>query len=139
MYNLSKILLSVLTPYAEKITGGYQGGFQHNRSTTDHIFHICHILGCIQWEYNEAVHQLFIIFKKAYDLIRGEVLYKIIIGFGIHMKLVMLVKMCLSETYSRVLIRKNLSDMFPIRNGLKQGDALLPFFFFSTLLYRVCH
>jgi len=32
--------------------------------------------------------------------------------------------MCLNETYSRVQVGKNLSDMFPIRNGLKQGNAL---------------
>ena len=37
--------------------------------------------------------------------------------------------MCLTETYSRVLVGKNLSDMFPIKNGLKQGDALSPFLF----------
>jgi len=39
--------------------------------------------------------------------------------------------MCLNETYSRVRVGKHLSDMFPIRNGLKQGDALslLPFNF----------
>ena len=30
--------------------------------------------------------------------------------------------MCLTETCSRVWVGKNLSDMFPIRNGLKQGD-----------------
>jgi len=30
----------------------------------------------------------------------------------------------------------NMTDVFPIRNGLKQGDALLPFFL--TLL-GVCH
>ena len=28
------------------------------------------------------------------------------------------------ETYSRVQVGKNVSDRFPIRNGLKQGDAL---------------
>jgi hypothetical protein len=28
--------------------------------------------------------------------------------------------------YSRVRIGKNLSDMFPTRNGLKQGDTLPP-------------
>jgi len=27
-----------------------------------------------KWEYNEAVHQLFIDFKKAYDSVRREVL-----------------------------------------------------------------
>ena len=32
--------------------------------------------------------------------------------------------MCLTETYSRVQVGKHLSDMFPVRNGLKQGDAL---------------
>jgi len=34
--------------------------------------------------------------------------------------------MCLTETYSRVREGKNLSDIFPIRNGLKQEDALSP-------------
>ena len=54
---------------------------------TDQIFGICHILEK-KWEYNEAVHQLFIDFKKAYDSIRREVLYNILIEFGIPMKLV---------------------------------------------------
>jgi hypothetical protein len=38
--------------------------------------------------------------------------------------------MCLTEMYSRVWEGKNLSDRFPIRNGLKQGDAL------SSLLFN---
>ena len=45
------------------------------------------------------------------------------------MELVRLIKMCLNEPYSRVWVGKNLSDMFPIRNALKQGDALSPFLF----------
>jgi hypothetical protein len=53
-----------------------------------------------------------------------EVLYSIPIEFGIPMKLVRLIKMCLNETYSKVHIGKHLSDTFPIQNGLKQGDAL---------------
>ena len=77
-------------------------------------------------EYNEAVHQLFVDFKKAYDSVRREVLCNILIEFGIPKKLV---KMCLNETYSRVRVGKNVSDMFPIRNGLKQGDSLSPLLF----------
>ena len=40
--------------------------------------------------------------------------------------MVRLIKMCLTETYSRVRVGKNMSDMFPIKNRLKQGDALTP-------------
>jgi hypothetical protein len=51
-----------------------------------------------KWMYNETVHQLFIDFKKACDSVRREVLYNILIEFGVPMKLVRLVKMCLIET-----------------------------------------
>jgi hypothetical protein len=61
-----------------------------------------------KWEYNEEVHQLLIHFKIAYDSVRMEVLYNI-----------------LNETYSRVWVGKHLSDMFLIKNGLKQ-DVLSP-------------
>jgi hypothetical protein len=73
-----------------------------------------------KWEYNGIEHQLFIDFKKAYDSVRREVLYNILIEFGIPRKLVGLIKMCLNETYSRVHIGKNLSDKFAIENGLKK-------------------
>ena len=65
-----------------------------------------------KWKQNEAVHQLFIDFKKAYDSVRREVLYNILIEFGIAMKLIRLIKICLTEKYRRVRVGKNLSDMF---------------------------
>jgi len=43
-----------------------------------------------KWEYNEAVLQLFIDFKKAYDSVRSGFLYNILNEFGIPMKLVRL-------------------------------------------------
>ena len=90
-----------------------------------------------KWEYNEEVHQLFIDFKKAYDSVRREVLYKILIEFDIPKKLVRLIKMSLTETYSRVRVGKNVSDRFPIWNGLKQGDALSPLLFNFALEYAI--
>jgi len=51
----------------------------------------------------------------------------------IPMKLVRLIKMCLKETYSRVPAGKHLSNIFPIRNGLKQEDALSLLLFDFTL------
>jgi hypothetical protein len=102
---LSNILLARLTPYADEITGEHQCGFQHNRSMTDQIFYIWQILEK-KLEYNGAVHQLFIDFKKAYDSVRREVLYNILIEFGIPRKLVGLIQMCLNETYSTVHMGK---------------------------------
>ena len=61
----------------------------------------------------------------------------IIIEFGIPKKLVRLIKMCLTETYSRVRMGKNLSEMFPIRNSLKEGEALSPLLFNFALEYAI--
>ena len=45
--------------------------------------------------------------------------------------------MSLTEIYSRVRVGKNLSDRFPIRNGLKQGDVLPPMLFNFALEYAI--
>jgi hypothetical protein len=45
--------------------------------------------------------------------------------------------MSLTETYSRVWVGKNVSDRFPIRNGLKQGDGLSPMLFKFALEYAI--
>jgi len=82
---LSDILLSRLTPHAEEITGDHLCGFLCNRSTTDHIFCIRQILGRTR-EHNATVHQLFIDFKTAYDTDGREILYNILVEFGIPMK-----------------------------------------------------
>jgi hypothetical protein len=66
---LSNILLSRSTPYAKEIVGDHQCGFQHNKSTTDHIFCIPKIREK-KLDYKEAVHHLFIDFRKAYDSVR---------------------------------------------------------------------
>jgi hypothetical protein len=53
------------------------------------------------------------------------------------MKLVRLIKMFLNDTCSKVCIGKNLFDVFPIQNDLKQGDSLLALFLNFALEYSV--
>ena len=43
----------------------------------------------------------------------------------------------MSETYNRVRVGKNLSDVFPITNGLKKVDALLSLLFNFALGYAI--
>jgi hypothetical protein len=45
--------------------------------------------------------------------------------------------MCLNETYSTMRIGKNLSEKFPIQNGLRQGEALSSLLFNFALEYAV--
>jgi hypothetical protein len=131
----SNILLTRLSPYADEIIEDHQCGFRRNRSTTDKIFCICQILEK-KWKYNKTVSQLFIDFKKPCDSVRREVLYNILIQFGVPMKLVRLIRMCLNETYSKVRVGKHLSDSFLIQNELKQ-DALSPLLFNFALEYAI--
>jgi len=107
---LSSNLLSMLTPYSEEFAGDHQCGFRRNISTTDHTFCIPQILEK-KLEYNEAVHELLVDFKNAYNSFTMEVLHNILSEFGIPTKIIRLLEM---------------SKMFPIKNGLKQGDALSP-------------
>ena len=66
-----------------------------------------------------------------------ELLCNNLFEFGIAMKLVRLIKMCLNETYSRVWVDTHLSDMFHVKNGFKQGDALSPLPFNFALKYAI--
>jgi hypothetical protein len=53
-------------------------------------------------------HQSFTDFEKAYDWVRREVLYNILIKFGTHIELVTLIKMCPNETKRKVHLSENL-------------------------------
>jgi hypothetical protein len=62
-------------------------------------------------------------------------LYNILAEFGVPVKLVRLINMYLYVVDGEIHIGKNLSDAFPVQNGVKQGDALLPLLF----NFRICH
>jgi hypothetical protein len=96
-----------------EIIGDHQCGIRPTRSITDQIFYIRQTLQK-KWEHNGSVHQLFIDFKKAYDSVKREVLYNILLEFGIHKELVRLIKMSLNETYSKFRVYKLLTDKFSI-------------------------
>jgi hypothetical protein len=91
---------------------------------------------CISYSYTKG--KLFIDFKQAYDLVRRKEVYSILMGFGVPIKLVRLIKLCLIERYtfySKICGDKYLSDNFYVLNGPRQGDALLPMLFNFALEY----
>jgi hypothetical protein len=63
--------------------------------------------------------------------------YNILIEFGVPLKQVRLIKMCLNETYSKVRIGKHLSENFLFQKGLTQGVALTPLLFNIASEYAI--
>jgi hypothetical protein len=88
-------------------------------------------------QYNGTEHQLFIVFKKAYDSVRREVLYNILIEFKIPRKLVWLIKMCLNETFSTVRIGKNLTCLAYCSEWLETRRCFIAIAF--QLCFGICH
>jgi hypothetical protein len=96
---LSNILLSRLSPYIDEIIGDHQCGFRRNSSVLIRFSAFVRHWRK-KWEYNSTSNstiaiQLFINFKQAHDSMGREVFYSILIEFGVPMKLVRLIKMCL--------------------------------------------
>ena len=52
-----------------------------------------------KWEYYGTVYEIFIDFKKAFDLIMRGVLCNILIEIAVSMKLGRLTRFCLNETF----------------------------------------
>ena len=60
-----------------------------------------------KWKYSETMQDLLADFMNGYYFVRREVLCDILIQLGFLMKLVRLIKMCLSERYIRVRVGKH--------------------------------
>ena len=64
-------------------------------------------------------------------------MYNILTEFGIPLKLARLINMCPNETYSRAREGNHLSDMFHVKNGLKEGCVLTSLLFNFALEYAI--
>ena len=71
---------------------------------------------------------VFIDFKKAFDSIDREIMWKIISNYEIAVKIY-------SSTKSRVRLGDKLSEAFHITTVVLQGDTLAPFLFIIVLDY----
>lgn len=73
--------------------------------------------------------QVFVDFKKAYDSIHRDTIYKMMNDFGFPEKLIQLTKMCMEEAKYWVRVDNELLSLFMVDTGLKLGDLLSPLLF----------
>lgn len=131
---LSYIVLGRITPLAEEIIGDYQGGFRPNRSVTDQVFSLRMILSKY-YETPRDVHQVFLDFRQAYDSINRESLWFALEFLGIPKKYVHLCQLTVTQSQCCVKVENNLSGVFAVNSGVRQGDALSPILFNLMLEY----
>lgn len=81
------------------------------------------------WEFDQELHALFVDFKKAYDCIIRESIYKILEQFHLPQKLIGLNNASLKKTIVKVKVGNVLSREVQVNTGLRQGDALSPIIF----------
>ena len=89
-----------------------------------------HILGKFR-EYNLQTHHRFVDFKAAYDSVKRNELWHIMLEHGFPTKLIKLIRATLDGSKSSVRVAGEISDLFVTLDGLKQGDA------FSNLLFNI--
>ena len=131
---LLNIILGKIKPYIKKVFGDYQNGFRDGRSVIDNIFAL-KIINEKLWEFNQSVPYLLIDFRKAYDCIHRDSLWKCKKEFKIPTKLINVCKTCVKKTRSAVRIEGTLSSFFESKTDLKQGDPL-PTILFNLALQK---
>jgi hypothetical protein len=90
----------MLISYVEEIIEDHHCEIWRNRLTTDRYSAFARYWRK-KWEYNVTGRQLFIDFEEAYDSVRREVLYNILIEISSPLKIVRLIKLHLNETYRK--------------------------------------
>ncbi len=105
-----------------------QNGFRKKRSTVDHLSTLTTIIETRKKK-RLSTFCAFIDFKKAYDCIDRNILWKKLSNSGINGRILNAVKSLYSNVSSSVRLNGRLTDWFDVTSGLRQGCSLSPLLF----------
>ena len=131
---LGSIILERLKSKLDDKMRGQQFGFRPGRSCTDAIFTLRRILEMSK-EFQKKLVLHFIDFKKAFDSVNRDALWKILRYYGIPQKIIKMVQAFYSNCKCRIQLKNQISEAFEILTGVKQGDVLSPFLFLLVIDY----
>jgi hypothetical protein len=135
---LARILLNRLLRHLEshQLLPESQCGFRAGRGTADMIFAVRQLQEKCQ-EQNRPLYLTFVDLTKAFDTVCRDGLWKVMKRFGCPPAFVRMVRLFHEGMNARVSDQGELSDPFPVTNGVKQGCVLAPTLFsmvFSAML-----
>ena len=129
---LSQILLNRIKKKVNDKLRPNQAGFRPNRSTIDQVTTLRIIIEQSK-EWNSPLFINFIDYKKAFDSLDRNSLWKIMRHYGIPEKLINVIKAIYDKGGGNVLYKGKLSSLFEIVTGVRQGCLLSPFLFLLAI------
>ena len=134
---LARILLNRLIPsVAANHLPESQCGFRSNRGTTDMVFVLRQLQEKCR-EQNKGLYITFVDLTKAFDTVSRNGLWQILKRLGCPPKFLNMVIQLHENQMGQIRLHQDLSEPFPIKNGVKQGCVLAPTLFsifFSMML-----
>ena len=111
----------------QSILSEAQFAYKTGYSTIDAVF----VLKLLITHANKSsgVFCAFIDFSKAFDNVDRNILYKILVRYGISSKMLHIIINMYSKIQSKVKTSDGMSEVFPQCNGLMQGECLSPTLF----------
>ena len=109
-----------------------QSGFTPKRSTVDRILALRVLTERLR-EYDKTVLAAYIDFKKAFDSVSRDALWRLLELRGIPPRLVCLISALYTGTESAVKCGVATSDFFPVQTGVRQGCVLAPSLFSTCM------
>ena len=123
-------LNSRLTAFLEtnEIITENQVGFRKGYSTMDHIFTL-HTLLEFYLQRKKRIYAAFIDYRKAFDLVNRTSLWTKLLSNQIDGKILRAIINIYEKTKTCVKLGNNISQFFPCKIGVRQGDNLSPLLF----------
>ena len=130
------MILNQIRPSIDKVLRPNQNGFRENRSTSSHLLALRRLIEEIR-NHNQDAVLVFIDFKKAFDSIIRDKMFKILEAYGIPSETVNAIRESYKDTSCIVSTADGDSDPFNIVTGVLQGDPLAPFLLIICLDYAM--
>ena len=129
---LCRIILERIKDALDKELRDEQAGFRRERSCCDQIATL-RIIVEQSYVWNTQLYLVFVDFEKAFDSIDRNVLWKLLQGYGLPVKIINMIRLFYEGFQASVLHDGDLTDSFGMGTGVRQGCLLSPLLFLVAL------
>ena len=128
---LSTIMNKRLNTFLEdnKILHKSQIGFTLNNRTSDHLHTLKSIVNKYVVDGNDRIYTCFIDFRKAFDTVWHDGLFHKLEQIGVSGNFLDIIRITYKNTKCAVRLGENITQFFPCKQGVRQGDPLSPTLF----------